>query len=243
MKKRILPLLVTILLAGGAGALVGFSAMSSTNDRYRELIVEVDEIDGMYFVDEAGVRDAIYAHDSIRGTFISDISLNQVQTWVQAIPAIGEIEVYPGLDRALHVHVAQRKPIARVHFGTGLTDQYLDQEGAALPLSSYFTARVPVIHASSLDNAQVAFELVQATRLDPFWSAFIDQIVVDPKEGLEIIPRIGSARIVLRDLENMEAKLANLFTFYTEQVERGNLNVYKRIDLSFQDQVVAQRYY
>lgn len=243
MKKRILPLIVTILLAGATGALVGFSAHTAALDRFNDLIVQVEEIDGMYFVDEAGVRDAIYVHDSIAGSFIGDISLNEVRNWVQTIPAVGEIEVYPGLDYALHVHVAQRKPIARIHLPTGEPDQYLDENGSPLPLSPYFTARVPVIHAETLESAHSAFELVQATRQHPFWSAFIDQIVVDPTEGLELIPRIGSARIILRDMEDLEAKLANLFTFYAEQVQRGNLNAYKRIDLSFQDQVVAQRYY
>jgi hypothetical protein len=41
----------------------------------------------------------------------------------------------------------------------------------------------------------------------------------------------------------LQAKLDKLFTFYFEQIQRGNLNDYKRIDLSYQDQVVAQRYY
>jgi len=32
-------------------------------------------------------------------------------------------------------------------------------------------------------------------------------------------------------------------TFYREQIRRGNLNEYQRINLAFEGQVVAQRYY
>ena len=60
---------------------------------------------------------------------------------------------------------------------------------------------------------------------------------------LEVVPRIGAARIAFGDTEHLQEKLNKLLVFYTEHVERGNLNVYKRIDLTFADQVVAQRYY
>ena len=44
-------------------------------------------------------------------------------------------------------------------------------------------------------------------------------------------------------MENLDHKLNKLHVFYREQIARGNLNAYKRIDLTYQDQVVAQRYY
>ena len=61
--------------------------------------------------------------------------------------------------------------------------------------------------------------------------------------GLEIIPRIGGARIALGDTSQLDSKLNNLLTFYREQIRRGNLNEYQRINLAFAGQVVAQRYY
>jgi cell division protein FtsQ len=57
------------------------------------------------------------------------------------------------------------------------------------------------------------------------------------------VPRIGSARIHVGSMERLDEKLNKLLVFYTQQIERGNLNNYKRIDLTYQDQVVAQRYY
>ena len=95
----------------------------------------------------------------------------------------------------------------------------------------------------SLEDASTAFNLIKITSSDPFWAAFIDQVVVGDDRQLEIIPRVGGARISVGTLENLQTKLDNLLTFYQAQIARGNLNDYKRIDLAFEGQVVAQRYY
>ena len=243
MIRRIALITTTILLLSGTAALVGFAQLEEQNIRYKALDVDVQEIDGMFFVDASGVRDAIFKHDSIRGSFCADLKLTEVADWVRTIPAVNEVEVYPGLDRILHIRILQRKPIARLHTGADFADIYIDSEGKPLELSPYFTARVPVIHASNVEHAQPAVDFIQAIRHDPFWAAFCDQIAVKQGGTFEIISRIGNARIALDNTEELQRKLDKLFTFYHEQIRRGNLNDYKRIDLSFQDQVVAQRYY
>ncbi|MGB1944894.1 MAG: hypothetical protein ACPHM0_04325, partial [Flavobacteriales bacterium] len=103
MIRTILSIASAVLLIAGSGALVGFSVERESNARYTGLEVDVVEIDGMFFVDAAGVRDHIYANDSISGTFVADLSLHDVERWVRDIPAIDEVEIYPGLNRTLHV--------------------------------------------------------------------------------------------------------------------------------------------
>jgi cell division protein FtsQ len=243
MIQRLLPIAMSIVLLGTTGTLVGFALHAEKEVTYLGLEVDVEEIKGMFFVDAAGVRDAILAHDSIQGSWVESVSLQQVDAWIHSIPAVDNVEVYPGLDRILHVRVSQKEPVARLHTGPNQPDSYIDTKGESLPLSPYFTARVPIIHAKSLEHASEAFSLIQSTRKAPLWSAFIDQVLVKEDGGLEIIARIGGARIALGDTSNLDSKLNNLLTFYREQIRRGNLNEYQLINLSFAGQVVAQRYY
>ena len=243
MIRHIALISASFLLLSGTAALVGFAQLEEQNIRCKALAVDVEEIDGMFFVDASGVKDAIFEHDSISGSFFADLNLTDVANWVRTIPAVDAVEVYPGLDRILHIKVTQRKPIARIHVDADVADMYIDSEGNPLELSPYFTARVPVIHAASTEDAQPAIRFIQAIRHDSFWAAFCDQIAVKAQGEIEIIPRIGNARIALNNNEELQNKLDKLFTFYHEQISRGNLNDYKRIDLSYQDQVVAQRYY
>lgn len=243
MNLRIIHIIASLSLLVGAGTLVGFAINNEQNARYKILEVDVSELDGMYFVDAAAVKDAILEEDSIRGTFTEDLALSDIATWVHRIPAVATVRVYPGLDHALHVHVTQREPVLRIHLPTNEPDLYLDVDGKLLPLSPHFTARVPVVHAENITDAHAAFEVIKATRHDPFWSAFIDQMVVQPDGQLEIIPRIGNARILIGNSEHLHEKLSKLFTFYHAQIQRGNLNDYKRIHLAYEGQVVGERYY
>jgi cell division protein FtsQ len=243
MIRHIALITASFLLLAGTAALVGFAQLEEQNIRCKALAVDVEEIDGMFFVDVAGVKDAIFQHDSINGSFFADLNLTEVANWVRTIPAVDDVQVYPGLDRVLHIKVSQRKPIARLHVDANIDDLYIDSEGNPLELSPYFTARVPIIHAASVEAAQPAIDFIQTIRHNSFWAAFCDQIAVRPQGEIEIIPRIGNARIALDNTKGLQNKLDKLFTFYHEQISRGNLNDYKRIDLSYQDQVVAQRYY
>ena len=241
--RRILHVSLSVLLLSGSAALVGFARVERGGLRYVDLEVAVEEVDGMYLVDGESVRNAIAVHDSIRGTFYADVSLAQVESWVrEALPAVHDVEVYPGLDRTLHVHVTQRRPVARWHRGGSAADVYFDEAGETMPLSSVFTARVPVIHAETEEEADLGFAFVERLVQSAQWRAFTDGLVVRGAT-VELLPRLGGARIELGDLAHLSQNLMHLDAFYREQIARGNLNDYKKISLKYEGQIVAQRHY
>jgi hypothetical protein len=47
---------------------------------------------------------------------------------------------------------------------------------------------------------------------------------------------------VLGNDKDVQHKKRNLLAFYRAHIERGNLRTYQRIDLTYRDQVIAQRY-
>jgi len=89
-------------------------------------------------------------------------------------------------------------------------------------LDEQFTARVPIIHANSYEDALKGTAFIDATDGDAFWTALIDQIIVDKKGGLELVPRIGS-RVLLGLEQEPEVQRRNLITFYRAQIKSGNL--------------------
>ncbi len=241
--RRILNLVLSSLLLLGAVALAGFARFERDGRRFAALDVAVEEIDGMYLVDEVSVRNAIVVHDSIRGSYYGDVALSEVEQWVrEALPAVRDVQVYPGLNRHLQVNVTQRRPLARWHRGGGGADCYLDELGEQMPLSPVFTARVPVIFAETEAEATAAFGYLEVLEQSPVWKAFTDGIAVDGTD-VELIPRLGGARIALGDLAQIHTQLAHLDAFYREQIARGNLNEYKSISLKYEGQIVAQRHY
>lgn len=242
--RRIFHTILSVTCFMGALALVGFATWEAENTRYSELRIEVEEIDGMYLVDDESVLSAILEHDSIVGSFHGDVSLAEVEQWVrERLPAVQNVQVYAGLDRSLQVQVTQRRPIARWHdTSEAHSDQYLDDQGELMPLSPVFTARVPVIFASNEQEVETAYAFIKLLEAQPVWHAFTDGLVVDGNV-VELIPRLGSARIALGDLATLPKKLNHLDAFYREQIARGNLNEYKHISLEYDGQIVAQRFY
>jgi len=53
---------------------------------------------------------------------------------------------------------------------------------------------------------------------------------------------LAGHEIILGDHQDPEHKKRNLLAFYRAHIERGNLRNYQRIDLTYRDQVIAQRY-
>jgi cell division protein FtsQ len=156
------------------------------------------------------------------------------------IPSVQSANIYPTLDGELQLILTQRHPKARVHSELE-SDYYIDEQDKYMYLDEQYTARVPIIHANSYEDALKGVAFIDATDGDAFWSALIDQIIVDKKGELELVPRIGS-RVLLGLEQDPDVQRRNLITFYRAQIKSGNLKNYSRIDLSYKDQVIAKRY-
>jgi cell division protein FtsQ len=111
-----------------------------------------------------------------------------------------------------------------------------------MPLSGAFTARVPLIFAQNEAEAELGFSYLSALTEDDLWRAFTDGLVIQ-NEQVELIPRLGSARIELGEIDELPRQMHYLDAFYREQIARGNLNDYKKISLQYEGQIVAQRHY
>ena len=238
--RRLLTAFFAVLLVAGCAVLVTLGIREGRAQTFTGLEVTVEPLDGMYLVEADAVRAAILRQDSIVGRPVAGLALAEVRGWLSGLSGIGKLNIYPSLDGVLHVEVTQRKPIARLHTPESPVDLYVDAEGLTMPLSPFFTARVPVIHAPNAHAARHAITLVKRTADDPLWSAFIDQVLVTPL-GLEIVPVVGDLRVEVGDLGRLDEKLRNLSAFYGAQLSRGDLDQYQRIQLNFKGQVVAQR--
>ena len=145
------------------------------------------------------------------------------------------------MDGTLHIDVWQRRPVMRVHIDGG-EDHYLDRDGERMALDPHHTPHLPVMHVTQADQAKMGLRFVNDTRGDSFWNNLTDQLSVNDQGELVLHPRLAGPHIVLGDGSETAHKKRNLLTFYRAQIERGNLRNYKRIDLTYRDQVIAQRY-
>jgi cell division protein FtsQ len=85
------------------------------------------------------------------------------------------------------------------------------------------------------------YQFVKYINDDSFWSAQIDQIFVDSRDEIDLIPRVGNHKVHLGTFENFKGKLRNLEAFYNQVLPEVGWNKYSLIDLEYKDQVVCKR--
>ncbi|HHZ95468.1 MAG TPA: hypothetical protein EYN28_03445 [Flavobacteriales bacterium] len=240
MKSTTATILSVSILIGCILALVGFASVDYEGQRVNSIEITISDDANSPFLSDLRVREHLDTFGAIIGKLEKNVSFSELHKHLMLIPSVRKTHIYPTLNGTIHIELSQRKPQARIHTGES-RDFYIDELGETMELDHQYTARVPIIHAESLESAKNAIDFIEKTKSDEFWDALIDQIVVNSKGELELIPRIG-ARIFLGSDQDPEHQRRNLLTFYRAQIKTGNLKNYSRIDLSYKDQVIAKRY-
>ncbi len=252
-----------MLLLGGCATLLAFAQVENSKTTCWRIDVEVEQLAGLFFINEQAIRDQISSTmPAIIGQKMVDLPINNIQKSIQSLPSVKEAIVYANVDGRLSIHVSQRTPAIRIINKDG-SSYYLDKAGKKMPLSTTYTAKVPIVIGHIQEafdqpdafavthNPELAsqtfmdevFVMVTEMNADPFWAAQIDHIYVNKKQEFELIPRVGNHKILFGNTDRAHLKLNKLKAFYKEAALGYNLNVYKQIDARYRNQVIGIRYY
>ncbi|TCD29006.1 cell division protein FtsQ [Pedobacter psychrodurus] len=198
--------------------------------------------------------DAILKEDQgvLLGRNLENINIHKIEKKLQSNPYIGFAKVYVDMDGVLHIEVKQRQPILRILNENG-QDFYIDNDGLKMPISSNFTANVLVatghiteVFGSRVDTlhtqlARDLYKTAQYIKKDTLWDSQIEQIVVDQKNDIELIPRVGNQRIILGNADSLEKKMNNLLLFYKKAMPQVGWDTYKTINIKYTNQIVCEK--
>lgn len=192
------------------------------------------------FVDEADVLRMIKrGYGDILTQNIKEINKDSIERLLVRKSVIKSAQVYYSLDGNIHVEIKQRKPVLRVLASEGF---YVDEDGKVMPLSSKYTSRV-VVATGDISRKYARTQLypfVMMLRDDELWDALVEQIIVRG-DDIVLIPKVGNFRIVVGGLDNLEAKMEKLRLFLRKGIAKRGWNMYKEINLKFDNQVVCVR--
>ena len=209
----------------------------------RAINIEVDQLDGMYFVDAPSLRNTIVQQFTLLDQPMAELPHAALHQAILDHHGVASCNIVPTLGGTLEIRVQQQRPIARVW--TADSCLYLDDEGRWMPLSNRYTAPVPVVHAGDRNDARSAMPLLRTMDRDPFWNQFIDQVDVDNAGSIRFRPRIGDLVVELGSGEELDERLddqlRHLKTFYHALLDSGDLRQYSMIDLRYDGQLVASK--
>ena len=169
-----------------------------------------------------------------------NLDLNKLERILNAQKMIEKSDVFVTIDGVLKAVVKQRNPIAR--FFNGDSSFYIDYEGNRMPLSTNFTARVPLVSGKlNKKNNEDLAELFRVIYDDAFLKKNIIGIEIMPNGSLKMLNRNFDYQIDFGRMINVERKFKNYKAFFQKAVLDSSLYKYKKIDLRFTEQVVCTK--
>ncbi len=204
-----------------------------------------------YFIDREEVDHILEVKtNSLTGHKIEDINIHALENKLKANPFIEFAKVYTDMDGVIRVEVSQRQPIMRV-INRFDQDFYIDQHGLKIPLSANFTAKVLVAtgyidelftnRVDSLHNplTKDLFRTADFIRKDSLWNVQIVQVYVNEHHEIELIPRVGSHKILLGNADSLKTKFENLLVFYKQALPKVGQDLYKTVNVKYANQVIG----
>ena len=168
------------------------------------------------------------------------INLSSLEKQVLAHPMVENATTFLTIDGQLKTSVKQRTPIGRVR--TNSESYYIDRQGQKMPLSSNYSARVPIITGLLVtENMEDIYRLLTYIKRDEFLKKQIVGIDKSAENDFLLLTRIGDHKINLGAIEDLEVKFKNLKAFYNHTMTDKTIENYKIINLKYNNQVVCTK--
>ena len=239
-------------LALGLGFMIiaiSFTGRYASSDVCREVVVNINNQTDNYFLDETDLTNLLTDNgmELVVGRSFDELNLREMEGKVKEEPFVDAVEIYRDLKGNLIVNVDLKRPIARI-IRRGAPHAYLADDGSIMPVSDRYTSRVMLISGGYShilidgedENIGKVMKMVRYINADPFWKGQISQINIDEDLNITIYPQVTRQTIEFGQPENLEEKFDKLMIFYKEILPTKGWNSYKRVNVEFKDQIVAE---
>lgn len=205
--------------------------------------VVVDNDSGDKFINPAEIEKDVNSKGlNPYGKQLKEVNTYAIQQEILQNKLIKSADVFVTSDGGIRAVIKERIPLLRIITDRG-DSYYVDKQGERMPLSSRNSAYLPLATGNIKEDFATTELYKFALYLygNPFWNAQIEQIVVNSSDDIVLITRIGDQEVLLGSLEDYEAKLERLKTFYTKALSSAGWNRYSKLNLKYDKQVVGTK--
>ena len=241
--------LAWVISLGGVVVLMSFIEVKKAGVVCKDVKIYIPG--NQYFIDKDQIDNILQLRsNSLIGRKMENINLHELESKLKANQFVEFAKVYADTDGILCIEISQRQPMLRI-MNQFNQDFYVDQHGLKIPLSDNFTANVLVANGmidepfgGRVDTlhtglARDIFKTADFIRKDSLWSAQIAQIYVNQNHEIELIPRVGSQRILLGNADSLQNRFNNLKAFYKQALPQVGWDAYKMINIKYANQVIG----
>ena len=232
------------------------------NKRQKDLVcirltITLDTVQEIPFINKVQLEKLI--KDSVGGIIgkpVNDINIRKIDKVLSRIPYLKDVTVYNTLQGEIKIDLKERKPLVHV-FNKRNESFYIDDEGVLMPTSNNYTSNVitaigeikepfslllDLKNLTSINKNPVLYKIFIVSQFiakDNFWNAMIDQVYINGKEEIELIPKLGKHRIIIGNIDSLDKKFNKLMVFYEKVIKKIGWDTYGTINLKFNNQIVC----
>lgn len=247
--KRVLMLFIWIVSLGGLFVLMSFISVKSNDLACHDLVVIIPGEQS--FVAREDIDQLILEkHGEIVGRTLASLPIHEIEADLRSIPFIENALVNMDMDGKVEVRIKQREAVLRVINRKG-EDFYLDKNRVKMPLSNHYAPNVLVAngfineaYGDGLDSLQTdllegLYAVAEFVKRDSIWDAQVEQLYVNDRGEIEMVPRVGDHQIILGNADSLDVKFEKLRLFYKHIIPKVGWKTYKGVNLSFSNQIVC----
>ncbi len=253
MNKTVKNIILRISILLGILVFIGLMVLAKINrdnSKIKTIRVEIDDLNGLFFTNEEQVLTTLNNRFDVLGKNLSGKSLEKIEQSLYIIPQVKAANAFTDDQGNLNIKIVQRVPLFRVYNLQG-NSFYVDEHKIKFSTTPNFTAKVPIVNGKIMERMDSTQQQIQAVELkrvyriikavqeNKVWNALIGQYYINEKNQIELIPRFGTATILVGDDKNIEQRLKQLEIFYFDVLKKVGWNYYKVINIMYKNQVVC----
>jgi len=221
--------------------LFGFSKQRNESRKLTKIELDFKEESRFFITQDSVNKLLILNRDTLTSIGKETLVLNKLENRLLNNALIKNAEVYISIDGVLGAKIEQREPIARV---VGSPDFYLDEEGVKMPLSTIYSARVPIVKGEKIEDTT---DFSQLTKLllkineDDFMKEYVVGLDLVSNGDIELRIRKNNFKVLFGKSINIDEKFKKFKAFYKYTKQDSLLSEYNLVNLKFNNQVVATK--
>ena len=228
-----------ILLLGLVVFLYAFSSHKNNSRSVTKIAVQFTGNENVYITTEMVNKLLIQNQKQLYNLPKVNLDLKEMEFLLESNDMIKSAQVYLTVNGEVRTKIEQKQPIARVYSDTTF---YIDEDGLWMPLSPQHSARVPLVTGVvEKENLEAVYKMALKIYEDPFLKTYITEIHQNESKEISLKMRLSEFEILVGPLENLDKKIKNLKAFYQKAKKDKALDIYKTVNLQFDNQVVCTK--
>ena len=144
----------------------------------------------------------------------------------------------------MQIRLTEKHPLYIVQEASGKS-YYVTQGKGTITVNPTFAAYLPIV-SGAVDLKMATgpvYDLMTALREDPYFTDYFGQVYVDETDGIVLIPRIGTTRVIMGRESNWSEKLRKWRIFAESVLPKRGMNAFSYVNLDYGTQIIARSRY